>query len=65
MGRFKKGPPEVAPHVVFQKMADVAQEYGYFLQYGVKLAYLIDGEQYTSTVKWPKAYKELRDDGKT
>jgi hypothetical protein len=65
MGRFKKGPPEVAPHVVFQKMAEVGHKYGYYLQYGVKLAYYIDGEEYISTVKRPKPYEELRDDGKT
>ena len=64
MGRFKEGPPEVAPHVVFQEMSEIGHKYGYYLQHGVKLAYYIDGEKYVSTVKWPKPYKELGDDGK-
>jgi hypothetical protein len=63
MGRFKEGPPEVAPHVVIEEMAAVGHKYGYYLQYDVKLAYYVGGELYISTVKLPKPYKERSDDG--
>ena len=55
--------PEVAPHVVFQEMADVAKKYGYYLQHGVKLVYPIRGELITCTIDWPPAVKERSDDG--
>jgi hypothetical protein len=51
MGNLKEGPPEVAPHVVFTEMADVAHKYGYGLQFNVTLIYYLDGEKFTSTVK--------------
>ena len=55
--------PEVAPHVVFQEMADVAKKYNYYLQHGVKLAYWIQGEQVVCTINWPPSVKERSDDG--
>jgi hypothetical protein len=51
MGNLKEGPPEVAPHVVFTEMVDVAHKYGYGLQFNVTLIYYLDGEKFTSTVK--------------
>jgi hypothetical protein len=55
--------PEVAPHVVFEEMADVAKKYGYYLQHGVKLVYWVHREQVICTIDWPQAIKERSDDG--
>ena len=50
MGRFKEGPPEVAPHVVVEKLADVAHFFGYQIQYGFTLGYWHEGQEYVITM---------------
>ena len=55
--------PKVAPHVVFQEMADVAKKYNYYLQHGVKLVYSVQGELVSCTMDRPLPFKERSDDG--
>ena len=47
--RFKKGPPDVAPHIVLQEMAEVAHKKGYFIR-DISLVYYLDGEEYKTDV---------------
>lgn len=55
--------PKVAPHTVFEEMAEVARKYDYYLQHGVKLSYWVGREQVTCTIDWPPSIKERSDDG--
>jgi hypothetical protein len=58
MSRFKEGPPEVAPHVVIQELADLAHSYGYSIQYGFTLCYWYDGYEFAITTPRPEIVKD-------
>lgn len=47
--RFKKGPPDVAPHLVLQEMAEVAHAKGYYIR-DLSLVYYLEGGEYKTEV---------------
>lgn len=54
MGKFKEGPPEVAPHVVVEQLAEIAYSHGYRIHFGLALGYWRNGQEYIINMPAPE-----------